>query len=323
MSPGVNFDRASADRIEKAVLAVERSPLIHSTAQRRRAGGLGRMSLWEVTAIQTTPKTVTLQRVGDADMVLMDVRDREDIFYDPDAEPSVGDRGLVIRLGDGSLFFFKRGTAVVSRVYADEAAELDVQNPDTAPANYPTGLRLRTDISDNTVEWATVWKFASALPGTFSVGSLQEVLMKFSHLAWGITDNMRFQSGSSTVRVQLQITPIRESFDLSTLTYNQLIALAGFGWADFANVLEIRAATNDFTLRQLAGWGRDAGEGDPCHQGTSLRPWFTNPTDLVYGFACRLFRDSTAAPDNGSVVANGTLGQTSLGTWRTFIEWNL
>jgi len=109
MSPGVNFDRATADRIERAVLAVERSPLISSGAQRHRAGGLGRLSLWEVTEVQTTPKTVTLQRVDNSDMDLITIRDREDIAYDPDAAPSVGDRGLVIRLGDGVLFFFRGG----------------------------------------------------------------------------------------------------------------------------------------------------------------------------------------------------------------------
>ena len=317
---GVTFTQKSADRIAKVVKQVEGTPVGEATQQRRRAGGYRMSSLFEVTAVQAGDETVTLKRVQDTDDNLNERSETLEVAYDPDNEPEVGDRGLIIRLGDGTRFFFKRGASLARR-YATEAAEIDVQNPDASPVDYPTGLRLDTDISDNTVKWVTAWKFASPLPGTIS--SAQEILMKFSHLAWGITDNMRFQSGSSTVRVQLQITPIRETFDLSTLTYNQLVALTGFGWGDLADVLEIRAATNDFTLRQPAGWGRDNGKGDPCHQGGTLSSWFTNPTDLVHGFACRLLRTSSAAPNNGSVLASGALGQTALGTWETFIEWNL
>lgn len=112
MSPGVNFTPKAANRISAAVREVESRPYPVNVSQRRRAGGLGRSTLWEVTAVQTTPKTCTIQRVENQDGDLIAPSEKTDILYDPDNEPSVGDRGLLIRLGEGSLFFFKRGADI-------------------------------------------------------------------------------------------------------------------------------------------------------------------------------------------------------------------
>lgn len=228
MSPGVNFTRKSADRIASTVHTVERSAPVGISTQRKRGGGLGRSSLWEVTAVQTTPKTVTLQRVDNPDMDLVTVRDREDIYYDPDAEPVVGDRGLVIRLGDGSLFFFRHRGGNAQRISVSEYSKVDDSVPDTtvdykdiAAGEVATGSMVTGTVGG--AEQRVVLKWPKKLSGittadvTLCIG--KSTLLVFTG----------FGSGDTPVgitEISLVMTHILEDFTASTLTWNNLSGLS-------------------------------------------------------------------------------------------------
>ncbi len=115
---GVNFTRPAARRISDVVREVEGQPRPEPVLQRHRAGGLGRSTLWEVTAVNPSedPPNCTIRRVENQDGDLITASQKEDILYDLDDPPKVGDRGLLVRFGEGKLVFFKGalgGTAMI------------------------------------------------------------------------------------------------------------------------------------------------------------------------------------------------------------------
>ena len=149
------FDRASARRIARAVLNSERTQVPPGSRQRRRGGGLGRLSLWEVTAVNTGAETCTLERVEDQDFNLITRSEREDVLYDPDSEPAIGDRGLVVWLGEGSLFFFRRAPA--TRVFCDHHLYVKTDAPSSSFGD-PTDCTNYT-LGENATTWHGVVKF--------------------------------------------------------------------------------------------------------------------------------------------------------------------
>ena len=108
----VNFTPEAAERISEAVQKVEQMPHPGKNLQRRRAGGLGRSELWEVTAVNDIAETCTIKRVENQAGDLIDISQKIDILYDTDQVPQVGARGLLIRLGNGNLMFFEGGGGV-------------------------------------------------------------------------------------------------------------------------------------------------------------------------------------------------------------------
>jgi len=76
-------------------------------------GGAGRRPrprLWQVTAVDTTAGTCTVQGVRwDGDSLVTDsTREKQEVLYDPNNPPSTGDRGHLKGLSGGDLFFFKK-----------------------------------------------------------------------------------------------------------------------------------------------------------------------------------------------------------------------
>ena len=112
----VNFTPDAARRISETVHKVESMGHPGKNLQRRRAGGLGRMTLWEVVSVQTGPETCTIRRVQNAAGDLNTESEKTGILYDTDNEPDTGDRGLLVRLGLGVLFFFAGGAGAASLV---------------------------------------------------------------------------------------------------------------------------------------------------------------------------------------------------------------
>ncbi len=218
MSKGVNFTPATADRIEAAVQTVERSAPPGTSTQRQRAGGLGRSTLWEVTEVQTTPKTVTLQRVDNPDMELNTVRDREDIYYDPGAAPSVGDRGLVIRLGDGSLFFFKRAAGLDNLLMTDYAYVKD--DDVNVTFGYPNVLEAQYhDVGGSITNQIGIGKFASVAAGDYTSLILPNAFMVAGATATGGV-------ALPKLFIDVKLWKITEDFDISAVTFTSWSALA-------------------------------------------------------------------------------------------------
>lgn len=241
----VMFGRSSARRIADAVRKVERMPGGEQDLQRRRAGGLGRSTLWEVTAVQTGPETVTIKRVANIDFDLNDPSEKTDILYDPDNAPSVGDRGLLIRLGNGSLFFFK--PAVKIRSYANEAAVVKDTAPDTT---FDYNADGHTIYFSPTLDQRLVYKFPKpilmagsyqttdvclGIQNTTTPGALGNGVLIHNLTANPITRNARLQVGF-----------IGEDFDCSAITWNILSGLSGGGHSHFLAALNIGLSANGY-----------------------------------------------------------------------------
>lgn len=107
--PGVQFTEKSAGRIADVVREVEDTPRAEPVQQRRRAGGYRMLSLWEVTEVQEDDSTVTVKRVQDTDENLNDQSESLGVAYLEDDPPTEGQRGTVLRLGDGTRIFFTGG----------------------------------------------------------------------------------------------------------------------------------------------------------------------------------------------------------------------
>ncbi len=247
--PGVMFDRESAKRIADGTRKIERIPGGEQDLQRRRAGGLGRSTLWEVTAVQTGPGTVTIKRVSNIAFDLNDPSEKIDILYDPDNEPAVGDRGLLIRLGNGNLFFFKRDIGVEIL----QTIEYAYVNEDVPGSNfgYPTQAKARQYFPDiNNDRWA-IMKFSSPAVGSYKEIIFAEVLSVGSRIFIS-SDNQDFNTGE---HADLHIFTIDQDFDASTITWTtaQSLSLTSLGFIDFT--LEIRMW--NYTDPRINSWIQD------------------------------------------------------------------
>lgn len=206
MGQGVNFTPDSARRISDAVKKIESLPTPTNT-QRRRAGGLGRMTLWEVTAVQTTPKTVTIKRVETQAGALIDASEKEDVLYDLQNEPSTGDQGLLVRLGDGSLFFFRRDPVEIERIYVTEQSWISAVFPDQTFGYPTTSIMIRPH-----PEQFGFLKFSKVIP---AIPSRLYSLLSLGRIA---QNDIVINPGSSDY--ELDIWPVLEDFDPSTVTWN-------------------------------------------------------------------------------------------------------
>lgn len=219
--PGVNFTRESADRIADTVRRSERQASPDNKLQRRRAGGLGRSTLWEVTAVQTGPGTVTIKRVSNIAFDLNDLSEKTDILYDPDNEPSVGDRGLLIRLGQGTLFFFRRVGASSAVTYLSESALVKSDAPNTNFNHNVTPLTLYED--HNGVKHDIVYEFATPITAAEFLNTRS--LFKIGHIT-GIGTPYSGTPGSQSVTILIDVYTIKEAFDASAITWNSLAGLS-------------------------------------------------------------------------------------------------
>lgn len=216
--PGIIFGRSSAKRIADGIRKVENLPGGEQDLQRRRAGGLGRSTLWEVTAVQTGPGTVTIKRVSNIAFDLNDPSEKEDILYDPNNEPAVEDRGLLIRLGEGDLFFFRRAVPDVDLAVVEfnEYAYIRPSTPDTT-FGYPGKAHMFTSsglVSGN--DRIGIIKLASTIPGTAAA---------FTHIILGWIDMFKCDTfktlqGSTSALFRIKVLKITQDFDASTITYN-------------------------------------------------------------------------------------------------------
>jgi len=174
MAPGVNFTRSSARRISEAVKKIEAIPTGTNT-QRQRSGGLGRMSLWEVTAIQTGAGTVTIKRVknqlpGD----LIDQSIKINVVRDNLKPASVGDRGLLIRQGNGSLFFFNCDVPSFVTVI-NEAALVKSDFPDTT-FNFNDDVGKAIKLDRNGIDHRAVVKFNTPVEVKPGGGNIRNIM---------------------------------------------------------------------------------------------------------------------------------------------------
>ncbi len=247
MPERVMFTRKSADRIAKVVKQVEGTPVSEPVQQRRRAGGYRMESLWEVTEVQTTEKTVTLKRVQDTDDNLNDRSETLEVAYDPDNVPAVEDRGMIIRLGDGTRFFFKRAALVQNRVIVNQFAYVDKNNPNSNYGfpvfalfadKYPgTGAALS--------EFRPVYKFASQLP-EIETEDMNKALISLSELDGPIIFG-RTSSGTPGKRdYRFDVVAIREDFSASSMTWNILQGLTTTTISVVANMVVYYLSNKQF-----------------------------------------------------------------------------
>ena len=264
MPERVTFTRKSADRIAKVVKRVENMPPAEPIQQRRRAGGYTMQSLFEVTAVQTGAETVTLKRVQDTDDNLNDRSETLDVAYDPENEPAVEDRGMIIRLGDGTRFFFKRRGLTCGLIGFPEWAEVRQSSPDTT-FNYQTDpVKARWTNSVNT---GIVYKLSHRIPQSVSSADYSALCLgEFNDPNNGMkyfgTDGID-PNFFSTIDGRLSVHAIAEDFDCSAVTWNSVNALSKSGGADHYFHARVVHATF-FLLRQIGGsartqWMRSAG----------------------------------------------------------------
>ncbi len=209
MPERVTFTRKSADRIAKVVKRVENMPPAEPIQQRRRAGGYTMQSLFEVTAVQTGAETVTLKRVQDTDDNLNDRSETLDVAYDPNNEPAVGDRGLIIRLGNGTRFFFRRAAEAVTRYYIAEHAYVKDDDVNTN-FGYPTNANVFYEV--NGAEWVSIFKFDKQVD--IEPTDFERYQVVFASLYNGI----QYHS-TGNVAYSIRLKAIKEDFDASAITW--------------------------------------------------------------------------------------------------------
>lgn len=216
--PGLTFDRQSVERIGNVVRKVERMPGGEQDLVRRRAGGLGRAGLWEVTAVQTGPETVTIKRVDNIDFDLNDPSEKEDILYDPDKTPSVGDTGLLIRLGGGALLFFSRDIVAraVELFTVSAVAGVSPDNPDT---HYAAAIASKDSIGSD--EFYAVMKLTPFAPLVGDVRNFSIFTGIFTELT--IQTSIPSVGFASVAKVSLDMGGLKEDFDIDTVTWNDLV----------------------------------------------------------------------------------------------------
>lgn len=224
MAKGVNFTPAAARRISNVVREVENRPYPEKSLQRRRAGGLGRSTLWEVTAIQTGPKTVTIRRVENQDGDLIAPSEKINILYDPDNVPAVEDRGLLIRLGNGSLFFFRR-EADVSQIHRVTWAGWSQVREATPDGTFEVNQAATTSFYQAGVAQKRIVVVEFDEPTGLSVPNGGKVWLQVGMPHWGISAN-DITAGAKSVESECNVWFIKEAFDYTTITYNIYTGLA-------------------------------------------------------------------------------------------------
>ena len=105
----------SVETLEERVTALEDRPAVDADHDRPP-------NLWKVVSVDNG--TCTVKAVYDSSENVIDATARAGIHYDAGNAPSADDLGTILRLGDGSLFFFSRGAAagVVDRGLLDWSA---------------------------------------------------------------------------------------------------------------------------------------------------------------------------------------------------------
>ena len=243
MPERVTFTRKSADRIAKVVKRVENMPAAEPIQQRRRAGGYRMESLWEVTVVNTTDKVVTLKRVQDTDDNLNDRSETIDVAYDPDNEPAVGDRGLIIRLGDGTRFFFKRGVGQ-NIIFINEWAEVRSDSPTTRYSYSGDGSQsVRAYSSTDGTLYYAVMKLAGS---PYDIDATYAILRSGTNVV-GLS-LVSTETGPSSLDLREEVYGIYEDFDMSLMTWNYL---AGLDTDDMA-------AASKNTLMRSFSWTANA-----------------------------------------------------------------
>mgnify|MGYP001241586500 CR=1 FL=1 len=224
-----NFTDESATRIAETVRAVENAIKGEEKTQRRRAGGLGRPTLWETTSASTggdTPQ-VWVKRVEKFDSggsVLIDVGGPKLVYHDPSVSVEEGDRGLVIRQGDGALFFYKYGVAptvvrITDHCYIDESSPNSTFGfPLTATAYL--GWTYSPLV---TAENIAVFKLERRITEGPPNGLFTRVVLGRVIDSW--IQSQGTSSGSSTI-VSWDLYKITDDFDPSTITWNSYAGLA-------------------------------------------------------------------------------------------------
>ncbi len=293
MPERVTFTRKSADRIAKVVKRVEGMPAAEPIQQRRRAGGYRMLSLFEVISVDSPNVTVDLKRVQDTDDNLNDRSETEDIAYDPDDAPVVGDRGLVVRLGDGTRFFFKR-RAALNRVFMQSAAYVKSDLP-TQTFGYPDTAVCKRFNTPSTESWIAIFKFQNVLPLLDPLPGSGAKLIVFPQYApsgesfWESYN----PGGGSSYNVLVAPYSIKQDFDISTVTYNSWSALTKQGmqifrpfnprWPSSSSILRVMTANNGLTL---AGTRQGPDALDQMFDGTTygIALWITSGTVVNGGY---------------------------------------
>ena len=312
--PGVNFTRQSANRIADTVRGFEGQASPDNKLQRKRAGGLGRLTLWEVTAVQTGPKTVTIKRVDNIDFDLNDPSEKENILYDPANEPSVGDRGLLIRLGEGVLFFFRRGAGQVVTNYVSGTALVKSDAPNTNFGHNTTPLTIHQDhtgIQHHVVyKWTKVVQITDYLALTRKLMSVGTGAVPYAKMA--------YQTGDTTpenVNVDFNIFAIKEDFDPSTITWNILAGLS--------TVPILSGGTAAFTLtgnKISSGIGGALLRGEPGSWNGIVRPPGESEDFPMYGIYLEIVTGSNHSSwTTNLTLASGVGGPTPV-AWFTAID---
>lgn len=215
--PGVNFTRGSARRIADTVRGFEAQAEPNNNPGRTPGGGLGRMTLWEVTAVQTGPGTVTIKRASNIAFDLNDLSEKTDILYDPDKTPSVGDTGLLIRLGNGSLFFFSRDIVAraVELYTVSGVAGVSPDNPDT---HYTAAIASKDSVGSD--EFHAVMKLTPFAP---AVGDVRNFAVFTGLLAEiDMVTNIPGAGAAAVAEISLNMSSLRYDFDIDTVTFNDL-----------------------------------------------------------------------------------------------------
>ncbi len=317
MGQGVNFTRDGARRISNVVREVENQSRPKNVLDRRRAGGLSRLTLWEVTAVQTGPETVTIKRVDNTDFDLNDPSEKTDILYDPNDAPSVGDRGLLIRLGSGSLYFFRR--LGINRIYIDKISTVIPASPDSSYLD--TGTAIIINPTNVTIQIG-IFKFTSPLPYIAAITDSEDVFLSLKQTT------LFGRPLSTTVSVgkvqELNLVPklIVQDFDITNLTYNIYLTLDAISPTPFAiwnlghggGFDPARIKHRVFTV---------AGAITSIDQPSFMRSFFLQDPKRVYGFAIEFAWVQGGAYENGDFNWNISRVATEHAQSFSYIEWGI
>jgi hypothetical protein len=249
-------------------------------------------SLFEVTAVQTGEETVTLKRVQDTDDNLNDRSESIDIAYDPNNVPAVGDRGLVIRLGNGTRFFFKRDVGV--RHFFRESALVKSSAPNTT-FNY--NGNQHTVLNDASNDNNIIYKLGSPILLSHIAS---DSIICIGTRAPGQPSWITSQTSGNGEAI-IFCNPIIQDFDCSAITYNQLAGLS-YGPHRYGDWL--RFPSDGDSIR--AGWWSDFSDTVPNFMVFSAQAFTGGQT--VYGLRVRCARGgactSMSCPLTGNVLAS-------------------
>lgn len=250
--PGITFGRSSAKRIVDVVRKVERIPGGEQSLQRQRAGGLGRSTLWAVTAVQTGPGTVTIKRVSNISFALNGPSKKENVLYDPALEPSVGDRGLLIRLGEGDLFFFSK-EAGPTVVYLTDYRFIKQSAPDT---NFGADGRDCEIVLDGATpdEFRGIMKFERRITANDPI--FDSVVLRRVRRVNATVEDGGGSAPVADITFKLDVYKITQNFTPSLITWNTYAVLSRTKVSSDDDSLIFVAARSDVAAEEPIGEGR-------------------------------------------------------------------